>query len=256
MSRRRRFVDIGLNLRNFSADVLEKLLSFLRDLGYSAFSTKLTVQRSEDLRKVIEVRDLLRSISEGVGLEYIPRVDIVSDRKEFIKLCLRNIRRSFELIAVGTSSLEIARFAARDRRVDIVYFISGSRRLLDDVECKMLSEGNKLLELSLSKLLLDISKYFATYRYIVEMCSKYSVNIVFTSGASSVYELRAPRELASVLVALGLPVERALDAISSNVWRVVEINRKKLRGIIVAEGVEVIGKEKEEKVRSSEGTEQ
>ncbi|RLE57192.1 MAG: hypothetical protein DRJ40_02420 [Thermoprotei archaeon] len=252
---RRKFVDIGLNLRNFSVDILEKLLSFLKGLGYSGFSTRLIVQCGEDLGKVLEIRDVLRSVSERVGLEYISRVDIVSNRKGFIKLCLRSIRRSFELVAIGTSSLEVARFAARDRRVDIVYFTSGSRRLLDDVECRMLSEGGKLLELSLSKLLLDISKYFATYRYVVEMCSEYGVNIVFTSGASSVHELRAPRELASVLVALGLPVERALDAVSDIVWKVVEVNRKKLRGIIVAEGVEVVGKEKEEKVRSSEGTE-
>ena len=63
-----------------------------------------------------------------------------------------------------------------------------------------------------------------------------------SSWASSPYGLRAPRDMAALLMLVGLDPSEALKAVSKTPMEIVERNREKLSPSYVMPGVRVVGR--------------
>ncbi|MGP3668151.1 MAG: RNase P subunit p30 family protein [Candidatus Bathyarchaeota archaeon] len=230
-----RFVDLHLNIKWEDA---EKILSFLSKLGYGAVGLVSDLNgRVEDWKK----------IGESLGVDVVSRVNLQPSSNHELLNMLRKLRRRFEVIAVVCNSKHIARFAARDRRVDLLVFPTKNLNLFDDAEAKLASNSNACLELNVKHItetpLKFLPKVLFEFKRIVKTAKKYRVPVVTCSGATCIYEVKAPKDLASIPYILGLSEREALQTVSLNPKTIVEKNRVKLSKNFVGVGVYLLEKE-------------
>ena len=140
------------------------------------------------------------------------------------------------------------RGACRGRRGDLLRFPSNPRERVrlcfDRAEANLASSSNTAYELCIDQLLgLEVQELSSMLRILsveVRNAVKVGVPVVASSWASDRYGLRPPRDMASVLVAVGMEVSDALRAVSKNPMELVERNREKLSPSYVMPGVRVV----------------
>ncbi len=179
---------------------------------------------------------------EDHGLEYVVRVDLEVRSLSEAKRLLRRYRRGADIIVARPRSLSAARFAARDGRVDMVCFDELSPRF-DAVQARMMGERGKAVELAFRDLLAS-SDRVAAIRSVgrtLALALECGVAVVLSSGARSVYEVRAPRDMAAAISALfGVGRDVALKMVSDNPLSVVR-RSKELREDVLP-GLRVVGR--------------
>ncbi|UCE95943.1 MAG: hypothetical protein JSV51_09655, partial [Candidatus Bathyarchaeota archaeon] len=140
----------------------------------------------------------------------------------------------------------VARQAAKDHRVDLLAFpsINPRERFFDISEARLASQGVAALEIDMS-LILQLH-YFPRVRILsslrreVAIAAKFHIPVVISSNAVDSYQLREPRELASLTTLFGMDKESALNAVSVNPIAILERNRKKLDSSYVAKGISIV----------------
>jgi ribonuclease P/MRP protein subunit RPP1 len=159
---------------------------------------------------------------------------------------LRKLRRKFEVIAVVCESKNVARQAAKDRRVDLLSFpsLDFRRRFFDRAEAELASNGLACFEIDVKPLLvLEGSvrvRFLSSLRREVAIAEEFHVPVVISSGVSDGMLLRKPRELAAFASLFDLGEVSALEAVSENPVAIVKRNRGKLSSRFVAPGIRVI----------------
>ncbi len=165
------------------------------------------------------------------GLKIVKRVIIdVEDKSEALSM-IRKFRYKVQLVSVKCNSLRLARFAARDRRVDILMLPRDfPLRFADKSEVKLALQGNTAVEISLKELIYckNLSKILALYQRICLFARKVGVPIIISSGATNVYEMRSPHDMLSVALLLDIPLHYAQHCVSTFPVEIIERNIKKL----------------------------
>ena len=225
----RRFID--LHLRPRSRGEMEAMLGKALWLGY---------------RGVAVAGDQPKGNLEAPeGLDVISRIDLKPKTAGALKASLRRVRRLYEVVAVECRSKAVARQAARDHRVDVVYFPPDSGLWFDDAEARLASQSGCAYEINLVELLVLIAgRDTRGLRRVaggIGNAYRRGVPVILSSGASEPLEMREPRGLASLLILLDIELEDALEMVSDNPWSIIERNRRKLSGEYAAPGVRVIG---------------
>ena len=178
------------------------------------------------------------------GLDVISRVDLKPRTAGALKASLRRVRTLYVVVAVECHSKAVARQAARDHRVDVVYFPPGSGLWFDDAEARLAAQSGCAYEINLIDLFTLIAERNTRgLRRVAEgiwNAYRRAVPVILSSGASEPLETREPRGLASLLTLLDIEPEDAVEMISENPWSIVERNRGKLSGEYVAPGVRII----------------
>ena len=235
----RRFADLRLACP-VGRGGLRVLMERAKAFGFSLVATPLEpTARPEGL-------EYLKRIASEVGVDLATRVDLAPEGRQELLRALRRLRRRFELIGVLCQNKEVARVAARDRRVDLLRFpLEPRRRFFDRSEAELASGSNCALEIELMPLFRLPAQHrillLARLRDEVELAKDYGVPVVLSSGAEEPILMRRPRELAYLASELlGLRFEEALDALSTVPAEVVERNRAKLSPDFVAPGIRVI----------------
>jgi RNase P/RNase MRP subunit p30 len=126
-----------------------------------------------------------------------------NESKEQIITLLRQRRRNVPIIAVTCLIPEIAAWVAQDNRVDILKFpVFQIGKLLSRSIAKLMVQFNKHLEVSLSELYcLPERQQIAAIRQIrsaLRIAQRKSVPILFSTGSSTIAQMRSPRELISL----------------------------------------------------------
>ena len=236
----RKFAD--LHLRVNSKDILQtqKLASKAYDLGYKLVAAQLAPEaRPEEIFK-------LRSLCEDIGLDYVSRVDLRPRSQDELLGLLRKLRRRFEVICVYCESKEVARQAAKDRRVDLLNFplLDYRRRFFDRAEAELASTGCAAFEVDIKPVLvLDGParvRFLSCLRREVMVALEFHLPIVVSSGVSEELLLRKPRELALLGSLFGLEGSDALDSVSGIPVGIVSRNRDKLGAEFVAPGIRLV----------------
>ncbi len=227
----RRYAD--LNLEPSGTENAEPLFKMAVELGYRIVSTA-------NFNPSYNIKDYER-IARKFGLDYVSRLDIVITTPSKAKRVLGKYRRKFELMVARPRTLEGARFAARDSRIDLVLFDSVDLRF-DNIQARMMASNGKALEIVLSKIIFskDIDKEFLKIINILSLCKKYDVKIVATSGAKTPLEMRAPLDIAALLTVMGLPSEKARDTVSRIPINILNVNRNKLSNKYISPGIWVV----------------
>jgi ribonuclease P/MRP protein subunit RPP1 len=188
----------------------------------------------------------LRNICTDAKIDFASRVDLYPRTKDQLTHLLRKLRRRFEVVCVVCENKEVARQAAKDRRVDLLSFqsLDYRGRFFDWAEAELASSSLAALELDVKPLLVLEGparvRLLSCLRREASIAREFHVPVVISSGASSALLLRKPRETAALASLFGLNETAALDAVSTNASAIVMRNREKLSSGFVAPGIRVV----------------
>ncbi len=239
---KRVFADLHLKPNPKDTDQVKKLIAKAAQLGYRYSAVALPPEtNAETIRN-------LKIVAAEVKVDFVSRVDLHPRNQNDLLSMLRKLRRRFEIVSVQCDNKEIARQAAKDRRVDLLSFPSTDYRyrFFDRAEAELASSGAAGFEVDVKPLLVlegpPRVRFLSTLRRELAVALEFHLPIVLSSGASETVLLRKPRETAMLASLFGLTGSAALDAVSTSPAHMVKVNREKLGANFVAPGIRLIKK--------------
>jgi ribonuclease P/MRP protein subunit RPP1 len=234
------FADLHLRLNVKDSATASRIINKAAALGYRLIAVPLSPETSED--ETVK----LQSMCSEAKIDLASRVDIKPKTHNDLMHQLRRLRRKFEVICVACENKEVARQAAKDRRVDLLNFplLDFRNRFFDRAEAELASSSIAALEVDIKPLLVLEGparvRLLSSLRREISIARKFHVPIVVSSGATSEMLLRKPREQAALAGLFDLKEASALEAVSQNPMSIVKRNRRKLSPKFVAPGIRVI----------------
>jgi len=234
------FADLHLRVNPKDQQAAQQLIDKSAKFGYRLISIPFTSGMRQD-----ELANL-KSICTKVGVDFVSRADFHPRTENDLTYFLRKFRRQFEIISISCDDKEVARQAAKDRRVDLLNFFSLDyhKRFFDRAEAELASCSLAALEVDIKPLLIlegpPRVRLLMSLRREVALAREFKVPIVISSGIAEERLMRSPRDMASLGYLLGLDEASTLDAVSTNPAAIVANNREKLSSRFVAPGISVV----------------
>ncbi|HIE14703.1 TPA: hypothetical protein EYP70_05465, partial [Candidatus Bathyarchaeota archaeon] len=131
------YADLHLKVSpNASLETVENLLKEDARLGYRLIGIAFSPEVSA------EYINRLKLLSKSINVDLVTRVDLAPVTTKELLVYLKLVRRRFEVVAVKCNNKQIARQAAKDRRVDILSFSTDPRkRFFDKAEAELASKS-------------------------------------------------------------------------------------------------------------------
>ena len=236
------FTDMHLRVPLIDHLQTEKMIYKAQELGYK----KVAIPLSPNVTR--EQTNKLKHICMNANVDFVSRTNLSPRNSNELLQDLRRFRRKFEIISIRCNTKEVARQAAKDRRVDLLQFslTNMRKRFFDEQEAELSSQAQSSLEIELSPILQLTSssriRLLSVLRREVETAKRAKVPIILSSGATTEHLMRDPHNYAALTTLFDLPLSSALDAISKNPWIMVERNRRKLSPDYVAPGIWIVGR--------------
>ncbi len=236
---KRIYSDLHLHLDFSDYDQVSRVVNKAARLGYDLIAAPLP-QNAEML-----VQKLGRLCKEA-KLGFVSRLDLRPRTPKELLSLLRKFRRSYEVIAVICESKNIARQAAKDRRVDLLNFtqLEQHRRFFDASEAELASNSLSALEIDILPVIrlegTTRIKLLSKLRKEISIALESSVPIVISSGVSDEILMRNPHELVALASLFDLDEDHAVDAVSKNPMSIVRRNKEKLTSRFVAPGIRIV----------------
>jgi len=237
---KRIYADLHLRPNLKDSEQVSRVVSKAAKLGYRLVAITFSSNFPEE-----EIRRL-RSICKEAKIDMASRVDLRPRTPRELIRDLRRLRRKFEIIAVVCESKNVARQAAKDRRVDLLNFpsVDFRKRFFDGAEAELASNGAASLEIDV-KLLLTLEgspriRLLSNLRKEAAIAKEFHVPIITSSGVSDEMLMRKPRELAGLTHLFDLDEISAIEAVSKNPVAIVKRNREKLSPRFVAPGIRIV----------------
>mgnify|MGYP006281886465 CR=1 FL=1 len=231
-------LDIQSDLSSGESSV-EEIIEFAEKLGFKGIAI------SDYAVKTKDVRNLKEKISEvDTELEVYPGVKIKAGDVKNMKDKIRMFRNKVHVVIVSGGSVEINRAACKDPRVDILAHPEKNRKDsgIDHVIANLASENNVALQINV-KQLLEVegktrSHVLSHQRRNFELADKYGASLICSSGASSIYEMKGPRELAAFPHIHGMGISEALETVAKVPRNIIQNAEKRNSPDFVGPGVE------------------
>jgi RNase P/RNase MRP subunit p30 len=222
-----------------------QLISKAAKLGYRMLGVPFSPQTTE------EEKNHLQRVCKEVNVDLVSRIDLKPKTAGELLNSLRKFRRRFELIAVSCESKNVARQAAKDRRVDLLSFSSLDfrKRFFDMAEAELASNALASLEINVNPILVLEGqariRLLSNLRRETAIANAFNVPIVLSSGASDAWLQRRPTDLAALASLFDLDRASAIRAVSMNPVLIVKRNRQKLDSRFVAPGIRIVRRGKD-----------
>ena len=235
---RRVYSDLHLCVDGDEIKLFSRVMSRASKLGYTLVAVPFRKFSEESIRQA-------REICDGSNLDFASRVDLKPRSTEELIGFLRKLRRKFDVVAVMCESKNVARQAAKDRRVDLLNFPQPDfhRGFFDEAEAELASNCLASLEIDVKPLLTLEGpariRFLSSLRREVATAREFHVPIVISSGVSDEMLMRRPRELAALSSLFDLSKNEACEAVSTNPSAIVKRNREKLGSKFVAPGIRI-----------------
>ena len=236
---KRIFTDLHLRVNPTNQQATQQIVNKAKELGYHKLSIPLTAQQQDQAYK-------LKATCTQAGIDFVLRSDFKPRNQEDLTHFLRKNRRKTEITCIVCDNKEIARQAAKDRRVDLLNFpsLDYHKRFFDRAEAELASNSLAALEIDTKPLLVlegpPRVRLLSSLRREVAIAREFHVPIVLSSGISEQNLMRTPRDLASLAYLFGMNETEASDAVSANPNAIVTRNREKLSSSFVAPGIRTI----------------
>ena len=235
----RTFADLHLRINPKDQQNAERLITKAAQMSYHYISIPFT--------QGIQEKELttLKAICTQAGLDFVLRADFKPRTQEDLMHFLRKFRRKFEVICIICDSKEIARQAAKDRRVDLLNFpsLDYHKRFFDRAEAELACNSLAGMEVDVRPLMVMEGpprvRLLSSLRREVAVALEFHVPVVVSSGVGEETLMRKPRDLASLGYLFGLDEVHALDAVSTNASMIILRNREKLSSRFIAPGISV-----------------
>ena len=242
---KRKYADLHLCPDLGNDEQVTRIIKKTSQLGYRLIAIPLPQNFPEEkIRK-------LQNICKENRIGFASRVDLKPRTPNELIRSLRKLRRRFEIIVVVCESKQVARQAAKDRRVDLLNFLGCNRRkrFFDKAEAELASNALGSLEIDIKPLLTLEGpariRLLSSLRREVAIAEDFHVPIVISSGASNELLMRKPRETAALTSLFELDKSSAINAVSKNQLAIVKRNREKLSPNFVAPGIRLIRRGKD-----------
>jgi len=232
--------DLHLRPNSKDPEHVSQIISKASRLGYRLIALTFPSNLAEE-----EIRRLV-DISKEAKIDLASRVDLKPRTPRELIHGLRKFRRRFEIIGVICESKNVARQAAKDRRVDLLNFpsLDFRSRFFDKAEAELASNGLASLEIDMKPLLTlegpTRIRLLSNLRRETSIAQDFHVPIVISSGVSDRVLMRKPRELSALASLFDLNEASAIEAISKNPVAIVKRNRDKLSSRFVAPGIRIV----------------
>jgi RNase P/RNase MRP subunit p30 len=238
----KRFADLHLRVPLENQTKTEGMIREASELGYSLVGIPIHLQATK------EQISQLKHICNNAKVDLATRLNLSPRNSNELLHSLRRYRRKFEIVAVRCHTKEVARQAAKDRRVDLLQFSATSlrKRFFDESEAELAAQASSSLEIELAPILQLTSfsriRLLSRLRREVATAERFKVPITLSSGATDEQLMRRPHDYAALTTLFDLSMSSALRALSETPWVTVERNRKKLSVDFVAPGIRVVGR--------------
>ncbi len=240
----RPFADLHLRANIKDQPSVQRLITKVARMGYSIISIPFAsgINKNEFAP--------LKTACAQAGLDFALRADFKPRTQEDLTRFLRKFRRSFEVICVVCDNKEVARQAAKDRRVDLLNFpsLDYHKRFFDRAEAELASCSLTALEVDIKPLLVMDGparvRLLSCLRREVSIANEFHVPVVVSSGVVEEVFIRSPRDLATLAYLFGMNESEALDAVSTNPAAIVLRNREKLSSSFIAPGIKIVKESK------------
>lgn len=237
---KRTFADLHLRTDSRDQQAIQRLIKRAARFGYSQISIPFSARFTEN--EPVKLKEMFRE----AGLDFVSRIDFYPRSEAELTRFLRKFRRQFEIICIFCDSKEVARQAAKDRRVDLLNFSSLDyrKRFFDRAEAELASGCLTGLEIDVKPLLTlggpPRVRLLMSLRREAALAMEFKVPLVISSGVGEEMLMRMPRDMASLGYLFGLEEAQALDAVSNTPVEIVKRNREKLGNRFVAPGISVV----------------
>ncbi len=207
------YADLHLN-SNISngVDSPIDMINMASKLGYSYVS--FSDFNNVPLKKIQEFKNNIQS-----KIKVLTGTEIIGEEIKGIKQELRNIRPNIDLISLKVRKKAIFNWALQDSRIDfLTFFDYNNFDLLTYEAAKLATRNSKAIEIFVRPLIifsgLNRSKQIRLLRKMSYNIIRANTPFIITSGARSIYEIRAARELIAILGLVDLPKEICKKAVS------------------------------------------
>jgi RNase P/RNase MRP subunit p30 len=222
------------------SEQVSRMINKASTLGYRLIAITFPMNIAEE-----EIRQV-RNVCDEAKIDLVTRLDIRAKTPNELVNNLRRLRRKFEIIASICESKNVARQAARDRRVDLLNFplLDFRNRFFDEAEAELASNSLASLEIDMKSLLILEGpariRLLSSLRREASIAQRFHVPVVVSSGASNVNLMRKPKEHGALAFLFDLAEASATKAVSENPSSIVKRNREKLSPQYVAPGIRII----------------
>jgi RNase P/RNase MRP subunit p30 len=236
------FVDLNLRVSLNDSVTTKKMIHKAQTLGYNQIAAPLPSNVSE------EQVSQLKQICQKANLDFVSRTNLSPKNKKELLKELRKSRRAFEIIAVRCNTKEIARQAAKDRRVDLLQFSSTNihKRYFDEQETELASQALCGLEIELAPILqltsFSRTRLLSVLRNETELAERKKIPIILSSGATTEQLMRGPYDFAALTTIFDMSLSSALKALSETPKEMIKRNRTKLNPDYIAPGIKIVRK--------------
>jgi ribonuclease P/MRP protein subunit RPP1 len=236
----RKFVDLHLCAPIDNLKQVERMVNLSAELGYRMVGIPLSPNISQE--KIHQMKE----ICDSARVEFVTRVDLVPKTSNELLNSLGRLRRKFEIVSVSCVSKNVARQAAKDRRVDLLSpcLTFPCKRFFDYAEAELTSKKGGAFEIDMTLILSSADfpriRLLSSLRKEVAVARKFDIPITISSGASDENFLRSPQDYVALATLFDLPALCALQALSDSPSSIVERNKAKLDSSYVAPGVRVV----------------
>jgi len=242
---KREFCDLHLRPKLEDPNQTERIILKASEMGYRLVAITFPINATE------EQIENVRRACEGTDIECATRVDLTPRTPEQLKNTLRRVRRKFEIVSVLSETKNVARQAAKDRRVDLLNFpsLDYHRRFFDIAEAELASTGLAALEIDIASLLVHQGptriRLLSMFRRETATARVFHVPTVVSSGTTDEILLREPLAHVAMASLFDLSVEEAVNAVTRNPLHIYNRNKTKLDSKFIAPGIRIIGKSKD-----------
>jgi RNase P/RNase MRP subunit p30 len=242
---KRIYADLHLCPNFKNSEHATQMIKKASKLGYSLIAVNFSQNVTEE-----EIQRV-GHLSREAEIDLVSRIDLKPRTPKELTQHLRRLRRKFEIVAVMCESKNVARQAAKDRRVDLLNFpsLDFHRRFYDKAEAELASKSLAAFEIDIKPLLIfegpTRTRLLSSLRRETLIAQKFHVPIVISSGVSELTLMRKPKEIAALASLFDLNETSALKAVSENPSSIVKRNREKLVPQFVAPGIRIIKKGKD-----------
>jgi len=229
--------ELILEAHNLGWDYLNLLYSPLDYQNAIVYKEELT----EDINQLLLSNDSKRTIEIEFGIELHPK-----NQNELIKFS-QKFRDKTKFISCLGGDLGINRSVCENSRIDMLSRPYYKQRTcgINHVLAKQAATNNVAIELCfndiLSSYLTYRSKIMAHFREIISLYKKFKFPLVITTGASSFWDSRSPKDISAIFKSLGLSKEDLANCFYKYPKEIVDFNKERENMIIL--GVKKIDKE-------------
>lgn len=223
---KRDYIDSNINIEDSTK--ISDFIRMAKHLGFKAIVINMLEHNEGEL-----------SSQNDIGIYC--RSDIIAESEWKAKKLLQKLRSKVDLLCLTCINRRISRLAARDGRVDLMYF--PNPLLFDLKQARMASHKDKILEIRIRDILFSpkpLHRNLAEHQRMIALALQYNLPIIISSGAKHPFEMRAPKDLIALAQLLQLPEEKAIESITTIPMQRLKINREKLSKNFIYPGVKIV----------------